>query len=139
MMAAEMSSSASSFSLSVDPTLNFGAYEVTPFTYRSILVESKAKNMTGVWVLATIIGPVVIQHEKLTETFETAMRCIARKCKLDEDGELFIVTNGETALINAWKAEFNECTMLRCTRHFEENCTEFLKKLGISSSLKEVI
>ena len=95
--------------------------------------------MTGVWVLATIIGPVVIQHEKLTETFETAMRCIARKCKLDEDGELFIVTNGETALINAWKAEFNECTMLRCTRHFEENCTEFLKKLGISSSLKEVI
>ena len=38
-MAAEMCSSASSFSLSVDPTFNFGAYEVTPFTHRSILVD----------------------------------------------------------------------------------------------------
>ena len=85
MMAVEMCSSASSFPLLVDPTFNFGAYEVTPFTYRSILVESKSKNMTGVWVPVTTIGPVVIQHEKSTETYETAMRCIAKKCKLEEN------------------------------------------------------
>ena len=48
-----------------------------------------------------MIGPVVIQHEKSTETYETAMRCIAKKCKLEESGELFIVTDGEAALINA--------------------------------------
>ena len=67
-MAFNMSSSANTFRLSVDPTIHFGAYEVTRFTYRSILVESKSKNMTGVWVLATMTGPVVIQHEKSTET-----------------------------------------------------------------------
>ena len=76
-------------------------------------------------------GPVVIQHEKSTETQETAMRCIATKCKLEESGELFIITDGEAALINACKAVFNQCTMLRCTRHFEVNWREFLKKLGI--------
>ena len=116
-----MCSSPSSFPLSVDPTLNFGAHEVTHFTYRSILVEYKSKNMTGVWVLATVIGSVVIQHEKSTETYQTVMRCIASKCKLEESGELFIVTDGEAALITACKAVFNQCTMLRCTRHFEVN------------------
>ena len=82
---------------------------------------------------------VVIQHEKSTKTYQTAMRCIAKKCKLEESGELLIVTDGEAALSNACEAVFNQCTMLRCTRHFEVICREFLKKLGISSPLKEVI
>ena len=96
-----MCSLASSFPLLVDPTFNFGAYEVTPSTYRSILVESKSKNVTGAWVPATLIGPVVIQREKSTETYENAMRCIEKKCKLEESEELFMVTDGEAALINA--------------------------------------
>ena len=66
------------------------------------------------------------------------MRCIATKCKLEESGELFIITDGEAALINPCEAVFDQCTMLRCTGHFEVNCREFVKKLGISSSLKEV-
>ena len=96
-----MCSSAGSFPLSVDPTFNFGPYKVIPFTYRSILVESKSKKGSGVWVPATMIGPVVNQHEKSTETYGTAMRCIAKKFKLEESEELFIVTDGETALINS--------------------------------------
>ena len=111
-MTVEMCSSASPFPLSVDPTFNFGADEVTPFTYRSILVESKSKNMTGVWVPATMIRPVAIQYEKSTETKETVMRCIARKCKLEESGELFIVTNGEAGLINACEAVFNQIKIM---------------------------
>ena len=94
--------------------------------------------MTGAWVSATMIGPIVILHEKSIEIYETAMRCIAKKCKLEESGELFIVTDGEAAFINACEAVFNQCTMLRCARHFEVNFRQFLKKLGISSSLKEV-
>ena len=59
------------------------------------------------------------------------MRCTVKKCKLEESEELFIVTDGEAALINACEAVFNQCTMLRCIRHFEANCREFLKKLEI--------
>ena len=66
-----MCSPANSFPLSIGPYFNFGAYEVTPFTYLSILVESKSKNMTGAWVPATRIGPVLKQHKKSTETYET--------------------------------------------------------------------
>ena len=101
-------------------------------------MESKSKNMTGVWVPATMIRPVVIQHKKSTETYEIAMKCIVKKCKLEESGELFIITDGEAALINPCEAVFDQCTKLRCTGHFEVNCREFVKKLGISSSLKEV-
>ena len=137
-MAVEMCSSASSFALSVDPTFNFGAYEVAPFTYQSILVESKSKNVTEVWVPAALIGPIVIWYENSTETYETAMRGIAKKCKLEESEELFVVTDGEAALINACEAVFNQCAVLRCTRHLEVNCREFLRKLGILSSFKDV-
>ena len=133
-----MCSSANSFPLSIGPYFNFGAYEVTPFTYVSILVESKSKNMTGAWVPATRIGPVLKQHKKSTETYETVIKCIAKNCKLEEKGELSTATNGEVALNNACQAVFNQCTLLRCTRHFKVNCRECLKKLGISSSLKEV-
>ena len=62
----------------------------------------------------------------------------SEKCKLKESGELCIVSDGEAALINACEVVFNQYTMLRCTRHFEVNCRKFLKKLEISSSLKEV-
>ena len=62
----------------------------------------------------------------------------SEKGKLEESGELFIVTDGVAALINACEAVFNQYTMSRCTRHFEVNCRELLKKLGISSPLKEV-
>ena len=40
------------------------------------------------------------------------MRCIAKKCKLEESGELFIITNGETALINACEAVFNQIKIM---------------------------
>ena len=129
-MDVEMCSSAGSFPSSIDPAFNFGSYEETPFPCWSILVESKSKDVTEVWVPATMIGSVVIQHGKSRETYKTDMKSIAKNCKLEEREELFIVTDGEVV--------FNQCTMLHCTRHFEGNCSEFLKKLRISSSLKEV-
>ena len=62
----------------------------------------------------------------------------SEKGKLEESRELFIGTDGAAALINACEAVFNQYTMSRCTRHFKVNCRELLKKLGISSSVKEV-
>ena len=106
-MTVEMNSSASAYPISVDPTFNFGAYEVTPFTYRSILVESKSKNVTGEWVPATMIGPTNIQHEKSTEMYQTAMRCVGKKCDLEEKDDLYIITDGEPPLINACKEIFS--------------------------------
>ena len=82
VMTNELSNAAKVLPISVDPTFNFGRYEVTPFTYRSVAFECKSKNVIQTWVSATVIGPTIIQHTKSDETCKLAMRSIAKKCKL---------------------------------------------------------
>ena len=138
-MPAEILNSSKTFPLSIDPTFNFGTYEVTPLTYHNVLVESKSKIVTDVWVPATMIGPVVIQNDKSAQTYETALMCIAKKIDLHKDVDVRIITDCEPALTEACEASSRNSTMLRCTRHFEANCKEMLKKIDISSSTEELM
>lgn len=57
---------------------------------------------------------------------------------MHKDEGVYIITDGEPALIKVWKANFQDSTILYCTRHFEANCKEMLKKIGISSSIEEL-
>ena len=138
-MLAEILNSSKTFPLSIDPRFNFGTYEATPLTYRNVLVESKSKNVTDVWVPATMIAPVIIQHNKSAQTYETALMSIAKKIDLLKNVGVCVITDGEPALIEACKASFQNSTMLRCTKHFEANCKEMSRKIGISSSTEELM
>ena len=126
------------FPLSVDPTFNFGVYEVTPVTYRNMLFECKSRNMGNVWVPATMIGPVIIQHDKSTPSYDAALSCIAKKFGIERE-DLFIITDVEQALIDACNTCFKNSTILQCTRHFEASCREVLKKIGVPSSTEEIM
>ena len=68
-IASEMSKAASFRPISVDPTFNFGVFDVTPFTYRSFMFQCKSKNVAQKWVPATMIGPTIIQHSKTADTY----------------------------------------------------------------------
>ena len=103
--------------ISVDAIFNHGAFEVTPLTYRHQLIVAKSKNTPGEYVPATMIGPTIIQHDKKEERYDRALREIARKTNL-RTTKIGIITDGEEALINACKANFNKANMLRCTNHF---------------------
>ena len=48
-----------------------------------------------------MIGPNIIQHSKTANTYETAMRSITKKCKLESTSDIFVITDGEPALIAA--------------------------------------
>ena len=48
-----------------------------------------------------MIGPNIIQHSKTADTCEIAMRSIAKKCKLESTSDIFVITDGEPALIPA--------------------------------------
>ena len=137
-MLAEIPRASKYFPLSVDPTFNFGAYEVTPVTYRNMLFECKSRNMRNVWVPATMIGPVIIQHDKSTPSCDVALSCIAKKLGIEIE-DLLIITDGEQALIGACNTCFKNSTILQCTRHFEVNCREVLKKIGVPSSTEEIM
>ena len=58
-MLAEIPRASKYFALSANPTINFEAYEVTPVTYRNMLIECKSRNMRNVWVPTTMIDPVL--------------------------------------------------------------------------------
>ena len=95
VMTNEFSNATKVLPISVDPTFNFGRYEVTPFTYRSVAFECKPKNVIKTWVPVTVIGPTIIQHTKFDETYELAMRSIGKKCKLEIADGTYIITDGK--------------------------------------------
>ena len=132
-IAREMHISAGCHPISVDPTFNFGAFEVTPFTYRNSKIECKSKNVKGLWVTSTMIGPSLIQQSKDEETYELGIRSVAQKCNL-KDEQISVITDGEQALIKACNRNFANCSMLGCTKHFKDNCEEVLKAIGIAKS-----
>ena len=134
-IAFEMSNAANFRPISVDPTFNFGVFNVTSFTFRSFMVQCKSKNVAQKWVSATMIGP----HSKTADTYETSIRSIAKKCKLANTSDMLVKTDREPALITAILNIFKKCTLLRCTTHSENNCKDYLKQIGIYRSMKDVM
>ena len=103
------------------------------------MFQCKSKNVTQKWVPETMmIGPTIIQHTKTADTYKTAMRSIAMKCKLENTSDMFVITDGEPALIAAILNIFKKCKLLRCTRHFQNNCKDYLKHIGIHRSMKDI-
>ena len=65
------------------------------------------------------------------------MRCITKKCDLENKIEIYIITDGEQASIAACLKSFSKCSLLRCTRDFEaNNCKDFLIGIGIKGNMK---
>ena len=62
------------------------------------------------------------------------MSFITKKSKLEKKIEIYIITDVEPALIAAYLKSFSKGSLLRCTRHFEVNCKDFL--IGISNKGK---
>ena len=114
--------------LSVHGTFNFRKFEVSPFTYRHPNIECNSKNIPGKWVLARIIGPILIQSNKKQETNVTGFQAAARECTVENE-KLSILTNVEQALIDSCKISFRKCNLYRCTKHFKNNCEEVLNKI----------
>eukprot|EP00112_Aurelia_sp_Birch-Aquarium-sp1_P019608 Seg4881.2 transcript_id=Seg4881.2/GoldUCD/mRNA.D3Y31 product="Serine/threonine-protein kinase TAO3" protein_id=Seg4881.2/GoldUCD/D3Y31 len=135
-MADSLKIAATAYPISIDPTFNHGAYEVTPVTYRHPFIEAKSKNVVGKWSDAVMIGPTILHHEKTEDAFDCGIRPIARKAGL-MDAKFGFITDGEMALINACKTNFLKAKDLRCMIHFKENCKKFLKSIGICGERKQ--
>ena len=61
------------------------------------------------------------------------------KCKLENTSDMFVITDGEPALIAAILNIFKKYTLLRCTRHFENHYKDHLQHIGIHGSMKDVM
>ena len=112
--------------LSVDPTFNFGHYEVTPFTYKHLFLKCKR---TG--TAPSFLGPTAMHYSKQKCIYKKIVQAVADSTPhLADKGKGFI-TDGEESLYSALGDVMRHATGLRCFRHFQQNCRDKLCKLGI--------
>lgn len=111
---------------SVDPTFNFGKFEVTPFTYKHLFLKSKRTGTAPVF-----LGPTAIHYSKQKAVYSKIVHAVASNTPNLADKGKGYITDGEDALYSALREVMRQATGLRCFRHFYQNCRDKLHKLGI--------
>ena len=117
-----------SYPLSIDPTFNMGPFEVTPVVYKHLFLKSRRTGENPIF-----LGPTMLHHRKTSENYRILSSVCATNIKNLNQAKGF-VTDGEEPLIQAWSAEIPKAKHLRCFKHFEGNCKEKLRKIGICSA-----
>ena len=115
------------YPISVDPTFDFGPFEVTPFTYRQLLLRSNRSDVHPVF-----LGPTAIHHSKDSQTYGKIVSSVSRACPQLKTSLSGFITDGELALSNALEEGFPHTTSLRCFRHVHSSCKHKLEEIGIS-------
>ena len=117
---------------SVDPTFNFGQYEVTPFTYKHLFLKSKRTGLAP-----TFVGPTAIHHSKQKSVYKKIVSTVVNTSPhLSKNAKGFI-TDGEQALHDSLKEDLKHATGLRCFRHFYQNCKDKLCSLKIRTKKEQ--
>lgn len=123
-----------SYPMCVDPTFNFGKFEVTPFSYKHLLLTSKRTNEAPVF-----IGPTALHYSKTKTVFKKIASAVcASSPELSRNGRGYI-TDGEMALHDALGESMPKATGLRYFNHFRENCKSKLKSVGITKKQDQTL
>jgi len=120
--------------LTVDPTFNLGAFDVTPTTYRHLLLESVRSGSPPV-----LIGPTMVHYRK---TFHTYLFFAATLIGLRPslEGLHAFGTDGEKPLADGFAHEFRYAIHLTCFNHFRRNIKQQLQERGFPShAIVEII
>lgn len=119
--------------LTVDPTFCLGDFDVTPITYRHLLLESIRTGKPPV-----MIGPTLIHYKKSFQTYLFfASSLIGQKKDLVKIRAFG--TDGEKALIDAFSHEFRFAVHLLCFIHVRKNIKEKLSACSISDTVQTEI
>ena len=112
--------------LSVDPTFNFGKFEVMQFTYKYLFLKFKGTGLAPVF-----LGPAAIYYSKQRSVYSEIIHDVASNTpSLAEKGKGF-KTDGEEALHSALKEVMGDESGLRCFSRFKQNCRDKLHKVFV--------
>lgn len=108
----------------VDPTFNLGNFSVTTTAYEHLfLIDRKTGKHPS------MLGPIFIHQKKEKQTFQIFSDFLVKK-EPELRNLCFFGTDGEEALINAFKETCSKAGHLRCSIHFQKNLMEKLKQIG---------
>ncbi len=114
--------------VTVDPTFCLGEFDMTPITYRHLLLQSCRTHRPPVFV-----GPMLVHYRKTFSTYVFfASSLIGLKRELQ--GVRAFGTDGEEELVKALSHEFSFGLHLSCFIHMKRNIKHELSERGLSAS-----
>ena len=120
--------------ITIDPTFSLGEFDVTPLTYRHILLVTRRSNQSPIF-----LGPLLIHYKKTFSTYLFfASSLIGLRPYLE--GMRAFGTDGEVALFKAFSHEFGFSQHLTCFIHVRRNIKDKLNECSVPSVLvKQVL
>ena len=114
--------------LTVDPTFSLGEFDVTPITYRHLLLETRRSACIPI-----LLGPVLIHYRK---TFSTYLYFASTLVGLNRQLQAVRVfgTDGEQALIDAFAHELSYAQHLTCFIHVRRNIKDKLSSCAVPTN-----
>ena len=115
--------------MTIDPTFSLGEFDVTLTTFRHLFLQSKRYKQPSVFV-----GPACIHFKKTFSTYLFFASTLIGQCR-DLESVRVIGTDGEIALIDAFKHEFGYAQHLTCFIHVRRNIKMKLQECNIPSQI----
>lgn len=106
--------------VTVDPTFNWGEFDVTPITHQNLLLQTEQSSNHPAF-----LGPILIHFCK---NFSTYLYFASTLIGLKRDLEKLKAfgTDGEAALVDAFSHEFGFALHLSCAIHLRRNIKQHL-------------
>lgn len=119
--------------LTVDPTFSLGDYDVTPTTYRHLMLSSKRTCKPPV-----MLGPTMIHYRKNFSTYKFFASCMIGWNR-NLVGLRALGTDGEKPLFDAFLHEFKSAVHLTCFNHVRRNIKHKLHDAKIPDDVQTEI
>ena len=121
--------------VTIDPTFTLGAFDVTPVTYRHLLLETRRNKQPPI-----MLGPILIHYRKSFVTyFVFASSLIGLKRSLE--GIRAFGTDDDQTLIDAFNhvIEFGFSQHLTCFVHVRRNIKEKLNNCNLPPEISKLV
>ena len=115
---------------SILTTFTLGDFDVTPTTYRNLLLQCKRTKKSPV-----MVGPMLIHYRKTFSTYLFFASCMISLNKNLRRLHAF-GADGEAPLTDAFAHEFKKSIRLTCFNHVRRNIKDEMHKLAIPGELQ---
>ena len=119
--------------LTVDPTFDFGPYNVTPISYQHLMVLRREDGNHP-----TMIGPVLL-HEKKTQSTYSLFGATLKSLESELKNLMAFGTDDEKALVGGFNESFERAIHLLWEIHVRKNIDTKLVSMNIKGDCKQSI
>ena len=119
--------------LTIDLTFSLGEFDVTPITYRHLLLESRRSNTHPIF-----LGPLLVHYCKMFAAYLFFASTLVGLCRPLQGVRAF-GTDGEQALAEAFGHEFAFSQRLTCFIHVKRNVKDKCNEFHIPSDVSQKI